>query len=907
MRRTDNLIEPLTRRELEILTLLARHHTNKEIASRLNLSVNSVKWYARQIYGKLGIENRRQVAARATELGLLEAGATAEESQSIPTSSDVLYLSNLNSKPRHNLPLQLTSFVGRGLEIEEVKKLLGSSRFVTLTGAGGVGKTRLALAIAWQILDDFKNGIWLVELAPVRDPEIIPETIASVFGVRADQNRSLRMALLDYLREKQLLLILDNCEHLIEASAEITDTILRACPQVHLLASSREALGIEGEIPFYVPSLTFPEPSKQLEIEGLQGFEAVQLFLERGRLVVPEFTVNEVNAQNLVQICNRLDGIPLALELAATRLQVLSVEQIAARLDDRFRLLTGGSRRALPRHQTLHALIDWSYELLTVKERTLFRRLSVFAGGWTMEAAEAVCADEGLVTSYSSKQDSAKLYSTDILDLSGELVNKSLITVERDGDVVHSYRMLESVRQYAQEKLMEAGEVEELRDRHLDFFLGLAEESEPILRGHEVLERLKLVDTQIDNLRLALSWAFGNEGFDRVAKGLRLGSALGLYWCARSLLDEGIDWLKKGLNMLPKEESQLAQLRAKVLFIISYLVMNTIDFTRVIEVSPLLEESIALFQECHDRLGQALAQSALGLCLVFKYITTFGSSHGSEEYRMACSLGEQGLAVCREFGKPPDLVFALLMNLIIYSGGIELQKARTFGDEALAICENNGDKIIMETILIRLGELTLSQGDLQGAQQYIRKVILIAQELEDKMGIIQGLIGAGLIAYFSNEFKAMESHFRTSLELSRETGSLVYQMFSLRNLGIAALRQRNLKRSREYYLENFSLSEKVNWNENEWAKYDVSTFILGMGGIALELEQHTQAARLLGAVEEHFKSFFKPLDIWEQAEFDRIAGEIRNQLNEVIFNSAWASGRELSLEQAIDEACQITL
>jgi tetratricopeptide (TPR) repeat protein len=320
----------------------------------------------------------------------------------------------------------------------------------------------------------------------------------------------------------------------------------------------------------------------------------------------------------------------------------------------------------------------------------------------------------------------------------------------------------------------------------------------------------------------------------------------------------------------------------------------------------LLKESITLFQECNDRLGLALAQTELGVCLIVRYASPFGHYHEREEYPMACALGEQGLAGCRELGKPSDLANALFMNLFIFSGGKELQKARAFGDEALAICEKNDDKIGMEFILRRLGDLALSQGDLGGAQQYVHKAFLLAQELEDKIGIIQSLSSSGMIAYSSKEFKTMESYLKASAELSQETGVLTYQMFSSRWLGIAALRQRKLHRSREYYLENFSLSEKVIWTENEWVKYDVYTFILGMGGIALELGQLTQAARLLGAVEAQFESFYKPLDPLDQEEFDRIAGEVSRQLDETTFTSAWAAGRELILEQAIAEARQVS-
>jgi predicted ATPase/DNA-binding CsgD family transcriptional regulator len=896
MKKADALIEPLTRREQEILELLVNHCSNKEIASSLSLSVNSVKWYARQIYGKLGVENRHQVAARAGELGLLSAP---------PDDEAYLPVTSTESLPRSNLPLQLTSFIGRATEIEQVRQLLRNSRLVTLTGAGGVGKTRLALAVATPILDEFVDGVWLVELAPLGDPQLIPGSIATLFGVRADQNRSLHSALLDYLREKQLLLILDNCEHLIDACAELAETILHTCPQVSLLASSREALGIDGEAPFYVPSLSFPDLETLPKLQEMLNCESVQLFLERAGLVLPGYALTEANASSLAQVCHRLDGIPLALELAAARLQVLSLEQIAARLDDRFRLLTGGSRRAMPRHQTLHALIDWSYELLSDEEQTLFRRLSVFAGSWTLPACEAVCASESMLGSPSAEGNAPVISSGDILDLLGGLVNKSLITVARVEDEVHGYHMLETIRQYAQEKLVAAGEAETLRDSHLDYFLNLAEQSEPLLRGPDVLARLELLDDQLDNLRLALGWALGGEYSERFVKGLRLASALGYYWYARSLMDEGISWLKNGLARIG-EEGGFISLRVRALFMLGFLVIITLDFSRITEMRELLEQSIDLFKKSDDHLGIALLKCQLGVCLMSKYITSFVYTDVREEYPLARSLAEQGLATCRELGKPLDLETALFMNMYIFFAGMEYEKARSFGEEALSLCEKTGDKMIAGIILVRLGALALTQGNLASAYGHIRKSLLLGQELKDRYGIMATYTGLGQIDYFKQDFTQMEAHFKASLQLSREIGALIYQMFSLRNLGIAAQRQGHLSRSLDYYSENYALAEKVGWVENEWAKYDVNTFVLGMAGIALELGDTAQAARLLGAVEANMEGYFKPLDMWDQAEFNRITGGARQQLDETTFTLAWVEGRGLTLEEAIREAQQIT-
>ena len=336
----------------------------------------------------------------------------------------------------NNLPAQLTSFVGREAEIAEARRLLSATRLLTFTGSGGTGKTRLSLQVAAEALADFADGVWLVELAPLADPDRVAAAVAAVFDLRDQPGRTMLEQLQDYLRARQVLLILDNCEHLIAASARVADALVRACPKVKVLASSREALGLAGERIFHVPSLGVPEP--KAIVDAIARSEAVQLFVERATAAQPRFSLNAQNASAIGDICRRLDGIPLAIELAAARIRLFAPEQIAARLNDRFKLLTGGSRTALPRQQTLRALIDWSYDLLPDPEKALLRRLAVFAGGWTFEAAEAVCD------------------SDDLLDALGHLVDKSLVAVD---DCVGEarYVLLETVRQYAREKLFDAG------------------------------------------------------------------------------------------------------------------------------------------------------------------------------------------------------------------------------------------------------------------------------------------------------------------------------------------------------------------------------------------------------------------------------------------------------------------
>ena len=371
----------------------------------------------------------------------------------------------------HNLPVQLTSFVGREREMAEVKRLLSTTRLLTLTGPGGTGKTRLALQAAADLLDRYAGGAWLVELATLSDPSLIGQAVAAALCIQEQPGRSLDEVLIDYLRYKRLLLLLDNCEHLVEACARLADRLLRACPDLTILVSGREALSIAGEVTFQVPSLRVPpvpDPADPPPASAMLAYEATRLFVERAQAARPDFRLTDANAPAVAQICYRLDGIPLAIELAAARVKVLPPEQIAARLSDRFRLLTGGSRTALPRQQTLQALIDWSWDLLPEPERRLLRRLSVFAGGWTLEAAEAVASG-----------DAGGQESLDVLEGLVQLVAKSLVMAGDEG----RYHLLETIRQYARDRLWAAGEGEALRDRHAGFFLALALEADPHLAG----------------------------------------------------------------------------------------------------------------------------------------------------------------------------------------------------------------------------------------------------------------------------------------------------------------------------------------------------------------------------------------------------------------------------------------
>ena len=442
---------------------------------------------------------------------------------------------------RHNLPAAVNSFVGRDQELRETRRLFESTRLLTLTGTGGVGKTRLAVQLAATLLDTYPDGVWLVELAPVADPNRVARAVAGVLGVAERHGLPILRLVAEALQGQRVLLILDNCEHVLDASARLAGSLLRTCPDLHVLATSREPLSIDGEQVLRVPSLAPPEPPDTPE--RVAGSAAAQLFLERARAVEPGFALTSQTAPAVAQVCRRLDGIPLALELATARVALLSVEQIAARLDDRFRLLVGGHRTTPARQQTLLATMEWSHGLLNDAERVLFRRLAVFSGGWTLEAAEAACAGETLAAG-------------DIVDLLAHLVDQSLVVVEPDSDGSRRYRLLETVRAYATERLAAASEVDELRDRHAAYFWTLAEKARPdlmVLRFEGWLDRL---DREQDNFRAALDWLASRN---RVEEGLRLATALAEFWYVRGYAAEGRERLEHLLGQWGQARNRTRQ------------------------------------------------------------------------------------------------------------------------------------------------------------------------------------------------------------------------------------------------------------------------------------------------------------------------------------------------------------
>jgi predicted ATPase len=496
-------------------------------------------------------------------------------------------------RPPNNLPLELSSFVGRGWETAEVEELLLGNRLLTLTGAGGSGKTRLALAVAHGVLDGYADGAWLVELAPLSDPDLVAQAVASVLGVRETPGTPLVDSLRAHLGSRQALLVLDNCEHLVGACADLASNLLRSCPGLRILATSRETLGVPGEAIFAVPPLSLPDPRRLPAPGGLPEYEAVRLFVERARAVKADFSLDEGNALAVAQICYRLDGIPLAIELAAARVRVLSAGRISSRLDDSFSLLASGGRTAMARHGTLRATMDWSYELLSVEERGLLERLSVFAGGFTLEAVEFVGAGDDTAES-------------DVLELMTSLVDKSLVQVEEhEGDF--RYRLLETVRQYGRERLGESREEAGIAERHADFFVGLAERAAPELKGHAQVAWLEHLEREHDNLRAAMRWLLERG---EVETAVQLAWALRLFWYVRGRQREGYRYTAETLQL---DGDLPASVRAKALCAAGLMSYGLEGHERT---RRLWEESAALFRQAEDEFGLAVSLAGMGLMIL---------------------------------------------------------------------------------------------------------------------------------------------------------------------------------------------------------------------------------------------------------------------------------------------------
>jgi non-specific serine/threonine protein kinase len=776
------------------------------------------------------------------------------------------------------------------------------------------------------VLDTFDDGVWFIDLAPLTDPALAPLTIAAVLGVRAEPGRPLTATLQDWLRPRQLLLILDNCEHLIDACANFSDAVLHASRETCILATSREALGIAGELAWRVPSLQIPNPAEfvgaglapapsrapaaghapaqagQGQALPLQGYASVRLFVERAKFANPSFALTDANAPAVAQICYRLDGIPLAIELAAARVKAMRVEQIAERLDDRFRLLTGG-RTALPRHQTLRSLLDWSHDLLTEPERVLLRRLSVFAGGWTLAAAEAVCSSQNSVASSQTVDPSASsgqarqrrtdggkennlttddwLLATDhVLDLLTHLVEKSLVLLDEQATEPR-YHMLETIRQYAHERLIEAGENERLGDQHLAFFQRLAERAEAPLQSAQRGQWMPRLEVELDNLRAALDWGCAHD----LESARLLAGQLSWFWYSADHLNEARTWYERVLR--PGEGVTETKGMAFALFGAGWIAgfLYALD-----DAERLLERSVALWRVLADKAKVAQSVPILGFVKIVQ-----GDSES------ACALYEANESAMRQFVGAADLAWALTWwGVAVATARADYAAARLLHEESLAL----GLKLKASNPLFNaygnLAKLATLQGDYALARQYMLEGVTWSR-IDGTRGILALALGQlADVAYLQSDYAEARTLYDEALASIKAVGDRAHAAHMAIGLGYLAVRQGELEQAEAIFAECMDILHKGQF------QLDMARCLAGYADLRLAQGHVEHAVRLLASevVYSQSRSTHIPID---RIRYERTLAAARAQLDEAAFNAAWDAGRKLTLEQAFAEAGQVTI
>jgi len=801
------------------------------------------------------------------------------------------------NKPKSNLPASLTSFIGREREQADVISLLAKYRLVTLTGPGGIGKTRLSIKVGEYTLMDYADGVWLVELASIFDPLLVTRIIAISIGLQDEPQRPVIDMLSDYLRTRQMLIILDNCEHLLDACAQLTNTLLKRCPNLKILATSREVLGVLGETIYPVSSLQLPDMQQLLE--NIRDYESVRLFEERAQLARTDFLLTIENATSVAEICSRLDGIPLAIELAAAWVNVFSVEQIAVHLQESIGLLTTMNRTALPRHQTLEAAIDWSYDLLSPTEQALFQRLSIFVSGWTLEAAESICSDTNIKIEI-------------ILDLLAQLINKSLVIVRKIQRETRYY-MLDTIRQYANGKLVDAGESKLLCDRHLEYFLHLAEMAEPHLIRPEQLEWLAKLEVDYENLRAAFELGLRKESAELA---LRMCGALGMYWVIRGRWLEGTKWLAESLGKPANEMNQVEKTaRVRVLYKDAELANNLDEIERM-ENSAVM--SLALAQSGPDRLDVAIARLFVGHYLYHQH-----------KYRESRRLVEQSYHEFRALDMPYwiSYSFYILGNILNILGE---QPFIDLGLQTVDLARKSGERLLLARSLYMLSSAYYFSSKLdesfryaQEADMYFRQVgsfnlttflfgdlawlsgdferaKLLYTELQERLTLLgerrirSRILGyLGLLAQEQGYLDQAKAYFEERLEIARENNDLENTAYSLVTLSNTVYLNGDKEKGRRYFSEGVRIVKSLStvFRKKNLLLYSLNS-ICGY--------DPKSTACILGILDRADKEAIHPIAPLERREYEHTEAYIRKVLGNDAFKSAFAEGQNMSLDDALD-------
>jgi predicted ATPase/class 3 adenylate cyclase/Tfp pilus assembly protein PilF len=812
--------------------------------------------------------------------------------------SDFPGLKTLSSRP-NNLPAHLTPLVGREHEIEAVRQLLlkPEARLITLTGPGGIGKTSLSLQVAASLLDEFAHGVFFVGLAAICDPELVFPTIAQTLGLRENRSKPLRENAIDYLCDKHVLLVLDNFEQVV-AAAPIVSDLLTACAHLKILATSRIVLHLKGEREYPVEPLRAPDPQAMLSKDALSQYAAVELFIQRALAVKPDFEVSNENAPAVAEICFRLEGMPLAIELAAARLKIFSPQALLTRLGSRLELLRGGPRDMPARHQTLRQAIAWSYDLLSPTEQAFFQRLAVFAGGCSFEAAEAIChADEP---------------AFDTLDGLTALIDKSLLRQAETKEGEPRFVMFETIREFALERLQASDDWPSTRRRHADFFLALAEKAEPELTGPKQALWLNIIEREHDNLRAVFSWI---EGTAQADYGLRLGAAIWRFWLVRGHEQEGRERLT-AILALPGADKP-THTRAKALNAVGTLMHGSADFSTArmrleesLEISrklgdkqgvatvinnlgwiaaqlgeldaaeKLSQESLALHTELGDKRGRAVAFNNLAW-----------AAYAQSEFALAYSLQEKNLSLRQEIGDERGVAFAMgwLAWVEIVLGNHD--KAASLLDSAIRKLQELGDNMIMGFAMWILAQMAIDQGDYARAAKLMEENPALLKERDPHM-----LSLLALVKQHDGDEQQAQALLEESISKFRAWGYKWGIAITLYHMGRQALDRK------DYECATACFQESIILNRDLKNTLGIAKTLVGFGDLALAEGDPARSARLFAAAEALHKTIGAPMPAYERTRFDREVARAASLLAEEIFATAWNAGKNMTAEQAVSYA-----